>query len=292
MEADLTAEQVQARLEEKRRGLTESAPLDSTTSKSEVSVETVTEDVTCRCGETFERTVTKIGGEVRGFPPVVCDACHARRHEPVELPTASTSDDWLHEALADAGVNVRKHGACRIESWAPGASDTPATACEEFVADVLAADRWTFVRSVYLCGKTGTGKTHLAVGVLREIVEQAGPRHPTIRFVRANRLITDIQDTYGSGKTDAVLGPLERVDVLVLDDLGAEKATPDVLRILTDLMSAREGHPTLITSNDRPDELVGRWKTPGWERLASRLATQNFRTVLVKGDDRRFRVAS
>jgi DNA replication protein DnaC len=80
-------------------------------------------------------------------------------------------------------------------------------------------------------------------------------------------------------------GRREEVDLWVLDDLGAEKPTEDVVRILTELIAAREGSPTVVTSNFEPRALLDRY--PGFDRVVSRLGRQDFRTVALTGRDRR-----
>lgn len=217
-----------------------------------------------------------------------CDSC-APNH-PEDLPPAEPEagpDDVLYD-LASLSVNVRKHGLCTLENWSPDESSKPAEAAREFIRDVLAAKWHTEVRGLMLFGDTGTGKTHLATGVIRAALE-GGIKARDIVFDRADRLITTVQDTYGSGQTEAVLAKRESATLWVLDDLGREKATPDVLRIITDLLSAREGHPNVITSNYDQGALAKRFeKEEGWVRLSSRLGVQNFRAVKVLGRDRRF----
>jgi len=239
----------------------------------------------CRqCGEAFvARTLTLAGRPL--YDPRDCLPCS--RSQPVVVEGEPDTDHRILRRMADVGVNVRKHGHCTLENWISD-DDRPRDACRGFVEDVRSAGRFEAVQSLYLCGTNGTGKTHLAVGTIRALLE-ADPSTPVI-FDRAERLMTDVRDTYGTGKTGRTLDRRERTLVWVMDDLGAENAASDVLRIITDLMSAREGWPTVVTSNYRPDELVNRFRasTTDWERLVSRLASQNFRAVAVKGEDHRF----
>ena len=75
------------------------------------------------------------------------------------------------------------------------------------------------------CGDNGVGKTHLAVGVLRELVETKGARG---QFWDFHELIREIKSSYDpETKTTElqVLEPVVEADVLLLDDLGAWKMT-------------------------------------------------------------------
>src|SRR5690606_3477547 len=106
-------------------------------------------------------------------------------------------------------------------------------------------------------------------------------------FDYALSLISRIQDTYNTGEsTDEILNRRIRARVWILDDLGTEKPSDDVVRRLTMIFAEREGRPTLVTSNFPPHELEARH--PEFFRLASRFGPRSFRTVEVRGRDRRF----
>ena len=247
-----------------------------------------TEPRICGCGTQFVATVLRIGGRAL-MGGRLCDACVKKAEESIR-PVDDRAGRMM-ELLDSVGVNIRKHGGCTLENWEAGDSDKPVAAAREFIASVGGAGWAEHVRGLYLTGDTGTGKTHLAVGILREVLMSARIDPVRVVFDRAARLITEIQDTYGTGGTEKVLAKRENAALWVLDDFGAEKASENVLRIFTDLFSAREGHPTVITSNLDPHSLTARWSGEDWARLSSRLASQNFRAVSVKGADRRFGAA-
>lgn len=239
----------------------------------------------CGCGRAFQTIIGRMGDRVVIHGGRLCAPCADERELKIVQPGEARD---VRALLADAGVNVKKHGDCTLDNWEGVESNKPLQAANDFVRDVVSAGRSQGVRGLYLCGESGTGKTHLATGILRALLQDQRVDPRRIVFDRAARLITEIQDTYGSGATEKVLEKREQALVWVLDDLGAEKATEDVLRILTDLMSAREGHANVITSNYEPGLMAERWdKAFGWMRLASRLGTENFAAVRVRGRDRR-----
>lgn len=100
-------------------------------------------------------------------------------------------------------------------------------------------------------GDTGVGKTHLAVGVLRELVAQKGARG---QFWDFHELMREIRRSYDpETKTSelAVLQPVIEADVLLLDDLGAWKMTDWMNDTLFYILNQRYVHqrPSIITTN-------------------------------------------
>jgi DNA replication protein DnaC len=111
---------------------------------------------------------------------------------------------------------------------------------------------------LFLEGQPGVGKTHLAVAVLKQIVEATAARG---LFYDTRELLRLIRSTYDpSIKTTEieVLRPVLQADLLVLDDLGAEKTSEWVDETMNLIVNTRysERRLTLFTSNypDIPDD--------------------------------------
>jgi DNA replication protein DnaC len=99
-------------------------------------------------------------------------------------------------------------------------------------------------------GDAGVGKTHLAVALLKAIVERCRAR---ALFFESRELLKMVRDTYGGGDTREldVLRPVLEAEFLVLDDLGAEKKSEWVDETLGLIVNTRysEKRVTVFTTN-------------------------------------------
>ncbi|HET9184610.1 MAG TPA: ATP-binding protein [Solirubrobacterales bacterium] len=152
-----------------------------------------------------------------------------------------------------------------------------------FVADLDA--RLAEGRGLWLFGDTGTGKTTLAMLISKAALE-AGR---TVAIYSLPKLLARIRRTYDSEPGgDSYLSLFEQltsVDLLHIDDLGAEKRSDWVLEQLYSLVNERYAaeRSVLITTNlphPELEEQIG-------PRTVSRLA-QMCDEVEVRGEDRRY----
>lgn len=106
-------------------------------------------------------------------------------------------------------------------------------------------------------GEYGCGKTHLAVGILQGIIEKG---HSGL-FYNTPDMFALIRSTYDKDSKETESGMLElllRPDVLVLDDLGAERATGWLTERLYLVINRLYSHnrTVIITTNLSIDELT------------------------------------
>lgn len=289
----VTVEGLQRRSEE-RRALATSQPAELNLS------DTKSEPVTRECPKCHEpHTFTPLILNGRDFTANrVCNKCLEqdrddqarlsalqRRH--VGQLDGVDRERIIRDMLLEMGANPWEHGHASLDNFDPADAPKAVGAAREFAAAVKHADRYDPVRGLYLWGPTGTAKTHLAVGIVRWLLEQEY-HSKLIVFDHAAELIARIQDTYGR-KDERTMDVLEKrfnAGLWILDDFGTERCSDDVIRHLTLIFARRALRPNLITSNIGPQTLEQ--ERPELMRVLSRLGPAYFRTVEVRGKDRRF----
>jgi len=133
-------------------------------------------------------------------------------------------------------------------------------------------------KGLLITGSIGVGKTHLAVGILLALIEERGAQ---ALFYDYRELLKQIQHSYNpqvnSTELD-ILKPVFDAEVLVLDELGAQKPTDWVWDTVALILNTRynDKRTTIITTN-YPNLAPGANKeeTLGdriGERMRSRLA--------------------
>jgi DNA replication protein DnaC len=100
-------------------------------------------------------------------------------------------------------------------------------------------------------GSVGVGKTHLAIAVLKDLIEKKGVN---CLFYESGSLLKAIQDSYNPVSQTSemrVLAPVFQAEVLVLDELGATVPTNWVRDTLYQIINTRYNNKklTIFTTN-------------------------------------------
>ena len=120
-------------------------------------------------------------------------------------------------------------------------------------------------------GETGVGKTFLAACIAKEVL---GKRHRVV-WKSVARLINELEACYKDDVNYTALDLVDEIleaDLIVLDDLGAERATEWVQEKIYLLVNeAEQQEKTLIVTTNIPlDNLADKWPEQG-KRIANRI---------------------
>jgi DNA replication protein DnaC len=192
-----------------------------------------------------------------------CPLCDDTGWKPIDDPSTgerrvARCDCWREQIgkqrLADANI-PKRYQHCTLDNFLAYNESL-----ERGVAHArrLAQAFPTAAVGLFFEGQPGVGKTHLAVAALKQIVERTGARG---LFYDTRDLLRVIRSTYDpSIRTTEleVLRPVMTADLLVLDDLGAEKTSEWVEETMNLIVNTRysERRLTIFTSNypDIPDD--------------------------------------
>lgn len=100
-------------------------------------------------------------------------------------------------------------------------------------------------KGLLLFGNVGTGKTYVAASIANALVDKGVP----VLMTNFSRIANKLQETF-DGK-QAYLDALNKFDLLVIDDLAAERKTEYMQEIVFNVVDSRyrSGLPMIITTN-------------------------------------------
>jgi DNA replication protein DnaC len=146
-----------------------------------------------------------------------------------------------------------RYQRCRLDNFQTShhALVAARSIAQRWVEEFLSLDGGSRDGGLLFIGPPGVGKTHLAAAALSEVVRRYRVRG---RFVDFTSLVYQIQSTFDAGNPEtkqSVLEPVLSAEVLVLDELGAQKPSPWVSEILYLVLNGRytARRPTLFTTN-------------------------------------------
>lgn len=191
-------------------------------------------------GSINDRRVTRCDCQLRARASSLLAAARIpRRYEHCELTSYTTDFTGANPSLAEAHFVVTKF----VNEYDPRGD-----------------------KGLLIVGEIGTGKTHLAVGMLKELLNRGIP----CVFYDYRELLKEIQNSYNPTvqRTELdVLRPVFETDVLVLDELGAVKPSEWVWDTVSLILNTRynERRTTVLTTNfpdlkarERPTSSGGR----------------------------------
>lgn len=222
-----------------------------------------------------EKPCPDCGGEMHawreppGSPPRCAPVCMACGYASKNKNDAIETQELYEKSLKAKAIKYLKYQSvltnkslldCRLENFKTVDEETESA---KQIAEIIAikALNGEPVHST-LTGKTGVGKSHLAMAILWQVIEKSNYDKKCL-FISYNELLEQIKFAMNDREAQkAIMGTLmneiKAADVVVLDDLGAEtgifeadssNVTDFNARTLTNILDARIGKPLIVTTN-------------------------------------------
>jgi DNA replication protein DnaC len=196
--------------------------------------------------------------------------------------------------LLEAARVPARYGKCSLSNYRPSGGDGSQLRAFNY-AYRLVHDYPPVERGLLLAGPREVGKTHLAVAIIRGLVE----RGVACLFYEVGVLLKEIQEFYVplAGVSESkVLAPVYQAEVPVLDEPGASKPTEWVRDTLMNVISkpCNDKKLTIFTTNYM-DERSGTSEETLKDRDGARLRSRLYemcRTVVMDGPDYRTKFGS
>ena len=183
--------------------------------------------IATQCGKCFEDLAQK-------------EVCEQDRKRQAALNDAVMRDAAIPQRFASRTLQ-------NYTADLPGQKAALAVAVE-YAADFLNA--LSSGRSLIFCGTAGTGKTHLAVGIAKEVML----RGKSATFTTAMDAIRSVRETYrkNSEVTERqAIARFAQADLTIIDEVGSQLGTDAEKVTLFDLINARyeRERPMIVLSN-------------------------------------------
>lgn len=216
--------------------------------------------------------------QCRPFPDksvaVFC-VCRCKEQEDAMLRAIREADEIMRKRTAcfTGFDGIKKSDCINTFSGDDSPDSDAAKAVRGYVEDINSG--W-----LLLCGRTGTGKSFYAACICNELID----RGLSCRFTS----ISEIADAlFAAEEKSEIYAELTRHNLVVLDDLGAERSTEYMKEITFRVVDCliRANIPVVITTNLSPQEMINANDTD-LQRVYSRICKKAI-PVPVTGDDRR-----
>lgn len=188
-----------------------------------------------------------------------CPICGGTGWKPIEIPGKASRvtrcDCQLESRLAlllKAARIPARYEHCTLADFTTDFSGAHRSLAAARLAAGRFVEEYPLAKTgVLFIGPIGTGKTHLAVGIIQELVRSKGVH---CLFCDYRELLKEIQNSYNPSVQATeleILRPIFDAEILVLDELGAVKPSEWVWDTVSHILNSRynDKKTTIITTN-------------------------------------------
>jgi DNA replication protein DnaC len=239
---------------------------------------------TCDCEELVEIVeFTVIGGPKKGERQTIKKGCKCWENQIKKEARESmqrAEKKQIYDKFKMNSLMNQKLKKCTFDNY------KPTNKTQELALEVARDFYETYdpkeSRNLLFSGLYGVGKSHLAFSIVRDLMMK---KEVTCIFTSVPKLLTHIRDTFRKDSDVSelqLLIALEEIDVLVLDDIGAEKESDWVHEKIFELIDSRAGKHTIYTTNLSSVELDQKIGKRNFSRLI-----MDTEIVRIEGEDNR-----
>jgi DNA replication protein DnaC len=193
-------------------------------------------------------------------PP--CPRCQGSGFRHVEGKEGVVKCECKNENRAERVLRAaeipRKYADCALDNYiTPPSNENPYLSLALIKANGFVDQYFTQAtpKGLLFQGTPGLGKTHLAVGIIRKLIEL---KSVPCYFCNFAAELQKIRDSMSTNKTLVLPRLVYDAEVLILDDFGSQRWSSWVQDQMSNVLSNRydNGRATLITTNlsDKPSE--------------------------------------
>jgi DNA replication protein DnaC len=206
-----------------------------------------------------------------------CPGCEAARREWRRAQEAADAQREFEQVLRYANIPQRFCHKSLADYEAKTDSQRKVLSIAKEYAENF-DEHYAAGRCLIFSGRVGVGKTHLAVGICREIISKpfAGPewrsaKSHSCRYTTASAMIRDVRETWGKrelSESDA-LRKYTRPHLLVIDEVGRQYGSDAEKLQIEELLDLRyqDKMPTIICTNVEKSQLPQFLGERGLDRL-------------------------
>lgn len=186
-----------------------------------------------------------------------CTFCIADRSKMQQDLNNDRAQDQVKRRLKNLG-NGKRFGETEFATYVPRCEKEKLVfrTCKRYVETFK--DRLKSGDNLLFLGTEGTGKTHLAVSIAKELI-RAGH---SARYTSLFKMIGNIKRTWGKGKSEAdenqIMEMYTSPDILIIDEVGVQMNTNVEQVYLMNIINSRyeEMLPTIMITNLDEENLV------------------------------------